>query len=68
MIIQINPKNSDRIIYRIYDYQLYVSNEIRGIANPALPNILAFERYKFVAYQPVQGRVKVLNQDKLYSD
>lgn len=68
MIILINPKNSDRIIYRIYDYQLYVSNEIRGIANPALPNILAFERYKFVAYQPVQGRVKVLNQDKLYSD
>lgn len=68
LIILINPRNSERIIYRIYDYQLYVSNEIRNIVNPALPNIMAFERYKFVSYQPVQGRVKVLNDDKLYAD
>lgn len=68
LIILINPRNSDRIVYRIYDYQIYVSNEIRNITNPALPNIYAFERYKFVAYQPVQGRVKVLNSDKLYAE
>lgn len=68
LMIILNPRNSERIIYRIYDYQLYVSNEIRHIANPALPAIYAFERWKFVSYMPVQGRVKVLNQDKLYKD
>lgn len=68
LIILINPRNSDRIIYRIYDYQMYVSNEIRNISNPALPAIHAFERWKFVAYQPVQGRVKILNDEKLYSE
>ena len=61
LMILLNPRNSERIIYRIYDYQLYVSNEIRNIANPALPAIHAFERWKFVGYQPVQGRVKILN-------
>ena len=65
LIILINPHNSERIIYRIYDYQLYVSNEIRNIANPALPAIHAFERWKFVEYQPVQGRVKILNETGL---
>ena len=65
LIILINPHNSERIIYRIYDYQLYVSNEIRNIANPALPAIHAFERWKFVEYQPVQGRVKILNESGL---
>lgn len=61
LIILINPNNSDRVIYRIYDYQLYVSNEIRNISNPALPAIHAFERWLPMEYQPVQGRVKIEN-------
>lgn len=61
LMIILNPHNSERIIYRIYDYQLYVSNEIRNISNPALPAIHAFERWKFVEYQPVQGRIQILN-------
>lgn len=61
LMLVLNPRNSERIIYRIYDYQLYVSNEIRNIANPALPAIHAFERWKFVEYQPVQGRIQILN-------
>lgn len=65
LIILLNPHNSERIMYRIYDYQLYVSNEIRNIANPALPSIHAFERWKFVEYMPVQGRVKILNPSGL---
>jgi hypothetical protein len=68
LMILINPQNSDRIIYRIYDYQLYVSNEIRNIANPALPAIHAFERWKLVEYQPVQGRVKILNPTGLKAE
>ena len=40
---------------------MYVSNEIRNAKNPALPAIHAFERWKFVSYQPVQGRIKILN-------
>ena len=57
----LNPRNSDRIIYCIYDYQLYLSNEIRNAQNPALPAVHAFERFKLVGYQPVQGRVKIIN-------
>lgn len=61
LIVILNPRNTDRIIYRIYDYQMYVSNEIRNINNPALPAIHAFERWKLVSYQPVQGRIEILN-------
>lgn len=61
LIILLCPRNTERITYRIYDYQMYVSNEIRNVKNYALPAIHAFERWKFVAYQPVQGRVKILN-------
>jgi hypothetical protein len=61
LIIILCPRNSERIIYRIYDYQMYISNEIRNMNNPALPAIHAFERWKFVEYQPVQARLKILN-------
>ena len=60
-IIVLTPRGTDRIIYRIYDYQMYISNEIRNFDNPALPAIHAFERWKFVEYQPIQGRLKILN-------
>lgn len=61
LIVLLNPRNSERICYRIYDYQLYISNEIRNAANPALPAIHAFERWKMVEYQPVQARVNILH-------
>ena len=60
-IVILCPRGTDRIIYRIYDYQMYLSNEIRNADNPALPNIHAFERWKFVEYQPVQGRINILH-------
>lgn len=59
------PTNGDRIIYRIYDYQMYLSNEIRNPVYQALPNLHAFERWKFVEYQPVQGRVQILHPSGL---
>ena len=61
LMIILNPRNTDRIMYRIYDYQMYVSNEIRNVQNYALPAVHAFERWKFVEYQPVQGRLNILN-------
>jgi hypothetical protein len=61
LIILLIPKNTDRIIYRLYDYQMYISNEIRDAENPALPALTAFQRYKFFEYQPVQGRLFVAN-------
>lgn len=61
LIVILNPRNSERICYRIYDYQLYISNEIRNAANPALPAIHAFERWKMVEYQPVQSRITILH-------
>ena len=63
LIVILCPHNSQRIVYRIYDYQMYVSNEIRNNANPALPAIHAFERWRFFEYQPVQGKVHLLNND-----
>ena len=61
LIVILCPRGTDRIIYRIYDYQTYVSNEIRNANNPSLLAIHAFERYKFYEYQPVQGRIKIKN-------
>ena len=61
LMIILNPHNSERICYRIYDYQLYVSNEIRNISNPSLPSIHAFERWEIYDYQGCQSRVKILN-------
>lgn len=61
LIVILNPHNTDRIMYKLFDYQSYVSNEIRNAENPALPAVHAFERYKFLSYQPVQTRIQVLN-------
>lgn len=61
LMIIVCPRNSDRFIYRIYDYQMYLSNEIRNITNPALPAVHAFERWTMEEYQPVQGRLRILN-------
>lgn len=68
LMIILNPRNSERLCYRIYDYQLYVSNEIRNIVNPALPNIYAFNRFLVKEYQPVQGRVDILNPSGLIKE
>ena len=65
LIVILNPRNTDRIVYRIYDYQLYVSNEIRNAKNPALPALHAFERWLFKEYMPTQGRIKILNRSGL---
>lgn len=67
-IIVLNPRGTERIMYRIYDYQLYISNEIRNADNPALPAIHSFERWKFVEYTPVQGRIKILNPSGIRKD
>lgn len=65
LIVILNPHNTERIIYRIYDYQFYVSNEIRDPELYTLPSIYAYERWKFVEFQPVQGRLKILNPSGL---
>jgi hypothetical protein len=61
LMIILCPRNSERFIYRIYDYQMYLSNEIRNITNPALPAVHAFERWIAKEYQPVQGRIRIVN-------
>lgn len=59
--ILLNPRNTDRICFRIYDYQLYISNEIRNSVNPSLPAIHSFERFLLYRYQPVMSKVTILN-------
>lgn len=61
LIIILNPRNTDRIMYEVFDYQAYVSNEIRNALNPALPAVHAFERFKFFELFSVQSRVRILN-------
>ncbi|MBR6289407.1 MAG: hypothetical protein IKR19_08730 [Acholeplasmatales bacterium] len=65
LMVIINPRNTERFVYRIYDYQLYISNEIRNASNPALPAIHSFERFLVKEYQPVQGRIDILNPSGL---
>lgn len=61
--IMLNPRNTDRILYKIFDYQFHVSNDIRNAANPTLPGVHAFERWEIVDFQPVQGKITVLDPD-----
>lgn len=61
LIVLLKPVNTDRIVYRIYDYQMHISNDIRNAGNHTLPAINAYERWKFVEYQPVQARIDILN-------
>lgn len=68
LIVLLKPENSDRIIYRIYDYQMHISNDIRNFNNHTLPAVQAFERWKFVEYQPVQSRITILNPTGLRPD
>ena len=60
-IITLCPRNTNRIIYVIYDYQFYISNEIRDNNNAALPQITCFDRFKFDEYQALQGRLTIAN-------
>lgn len=62
LIVLLMPHNTNRVTYRIYDYQMYVSNEIRNAANPTLPAVTAFERFLIDEYQPIQSRVKIQNR------
>lgn len=61
LIVLLIPRNSQRITYKIIDYQLYVSNEIRDTLNYQLPGITCFDRWLFLQYQPVQGRIQIKN-------
>ena len=61
LFVLLHPKNTNRIVYRLYDYQMYISNEIRDAENPSLPALTAFQRYKFFEFQPVQGRIFIAN-------
>ena len=65
LIVILCPRNSNRVTYRIYDYQMYVSNEIRNASNPALPAVTALERWHLQSYQAVQGRIGIKNRTGL---
>ena len=65
LIVILNPHSTDRIMYRIYDYQAYVSNEIRNAANPSLPSLHCFDRFRCYEYMSVQGRIKIKNRSGL---
>ena len=67
LIVLLIPKNTNRIVYRLYDYQMYISNEIRSASDPQLPALTAFQRYLCYQLQPVQGRLFVANPTGLDS-
>lgn len=61
IICILTPRNSERFMYRIYDYQTYISNELRDPKNQNLPAISCFDRWEMFEYQPVQARIHILN-------
>lgn len=61
LIMLLIPRNSMRITYKVIDYQMYLSNEIRDTEQYQLPSMTAFERWLFLQYQPVQGRMQIMN-------
>ncbi|MCF0115163.1 MAG: hypothetical protein HUJ56_07410, partial [Erysipelotrichaceae bacterium] len=61
LLVLLNPRNTERICLRIYDYQLYISNEIRNAQNPSLPAIHSFERWLLKSYMPVISKIQILN-------
>ena len=61
LMVILNPVGSERIMYRLYDYQLYISNEIRNSQNQNLPAIHSFDRFKMYSQFEVQGRIQILN-------
>ncbi len=61
LMVILNPVGSERIMYRLYDYQLYISNEIRNSQNQMLPAIHSFDRFKMYSMFEVQGRVQILH-------
>ena len=66
IMVILKPRNSERIVYKLYDYQMFVSNDIRNASNHTLPAVHAFERWLLKEYQPVQGRITVVNPDGGY--
>ena len=60
-IILLIPRNTMRITYELIDYQLYVSNELRDTEHYEAPAMTCFERWFFLQFQPVQGRIMNLN-------
>ena len=65
LIIILCPRNTDRFVYRIYDYQMYCSNEIRNASLHTLPAVHCYERFVVKSYQPVQARLNILNPSGL---
>jgi len=51
----------NKIQYRMYDYQFYISNEMRMRDSPIhMPSICTFERFKFLGdYKPINGKLKI---------
>ena len=68
LIVILCPRNSSRIMYKIFDYQLYVGNEIRDVEHYTLPAVTAFERWLMISYQPVQARIQCMNPSGLKED
>lgn len=62
LTIILNPNNgNNRKIYNLYEYCFYMGNEIRNNQNLAIPSLHAYERFLMTEYQPVQGRIEILN-------
>lgn len=61
LIVLLIPRNSTRVMYKLVDYQFILSNEIRATDNVELPAMTCSERFLTIQYQPVQGRMSIVN-------
>lgn len=60
MILRPNQGNS-RKTYTLNEYCFYLGSEIRNQQNLAMPAVHTYERFLMTDYQPVQGRIKIVN-------
>lgn len=58
--MELERKQKEEIFTKSYELSKD-KDEIRNNTNPALPQIIAFERWLVDEYQPVQGRINIAN-------
>lgn len=66
-ILLLNPTN-ERTMYKLVEYQTYLGSEIKPAASAHLPTITAFDRFEFIKFEGVQGRIGILNPSGIRSD
>ncbi len=59
------PTTAEHITYKHFEYQFVISNQYRAAENVRIPSVMLFERSLTDEVIPIQGEVKLINNDVL---